>query len=101
MQPFGHNRYGQKIGGCVPLGERTWVIIYDNVARTKAYVHTKFHLDPSNRLATVLQRYRQDRQQSDSIGRTVLQTVAQKLPILLRNHVFAKFYLIWFDLILL
>ena len=47
-----------------------------------------FHLDPSNRLATVHERYRQDRtdrtdrqtdrQRSDSIGRTVLQTVAQK-----------------------
>ena len=44
-------------------------------------MHAKFHLDPSNRLATVHERYRQtgqDRQWSDSIGRTVLQTVAQK-----------------------
>ena len=31
------------------------------------------------RLATVHQRHRQDRQRSDSIGQTVLQTVAQKL----------------------
>jgi len=57
----------------------------------------KFHLDPSSRLATIHQRYRQtdrqtdrhtdrqtdrtgqtDRQRSDSKGRTVLQTVAQK-----------------------
>jgi len=29
-------------------------------------------------LATIRQRYMQDRQRSDSIGRTVLQTVAQK-----------------------
>jgi len=40
-----------------------------------------FHLDPSHRLATVHQRHRQtsrtDRQ-TDSIGRTVSQTVAQK-----------------------
>jgi len=49
------------------------------------YLHAKFHLDPSNRLATIHQRHRQDRtgqtdrQRSDSIGRTVLQTVAQKL----------------------
>ena len=37
---------------------------------------------PSNRLATIYQRNvtnRQDRQRSDSIGRTVLQTVAPKL----------------------
>jgi len=45
----------------------------------EAYLHAKFHLDPSNRLATVHQRHRQDRQPSDSIGRTVLQTVAQKV----------------------
>ena len=45
----------------------------------------KFHLDPSNRLATVHERHRQtdrqdrtDRQRSDSIGRTVLQTLAKK-----------------------
>jgi len=34
--------------------------------------------DPSNRLATIRQRYRQDRERSDSIGRTVLEMVAQK-----------------------
>ena len=57
------------------------------MARTEAYLHAEFHRDPSNRLATVRERYRQtdrqtdrtDRQRSDSIGRTVLQTVAQKL----------------------
>ena len=53
------------------------------MARAKAYLHAKFHLDPSNRLATVHERDRQDRQtdrkRSDSIGRTVLQTVAQKV----------------------
>jgi len=55
------------------------------VARAKAYLHAKFYLDPSNRLATIHQRHRQDRQtdrqtgqRTDSIGRTVLQTVAQK-----------------------
>jgi len=51
------------------------------VARAKAYLLAKFHLDPSNRLATIYQRYRQtDRtgQRSDGIGRAVLQTVVQK-----------------------
>jgi len=52
------------------------------MARAEVYLHAKFHLDPSNCLATVYQRHRQDRQdrrgqRSDSIGRTVLQTVAQ------------------------
>jgi len=56
------------------------------VARAEAYQHAKFRLDPSNRLATTHQRHRQDRQtdsgdrtdrqRTDSIGRTVLQTVA-------------------------
>jgi len=52
------------------------------VAGAKAYLHAKFDLDSSNRLATVHQRHRQDRQdrqRSNSTGRTVLQTVAQKL----------------------
>ena len=54
------------------------------MARAEAYLHAKFHLDPSKRLATINQRHRQtDRtgqtgQRSDSTGRTVLQTVAQK-----------------------
>jgi len=47
------------------------------------YLRAKFHLDPSNRLATMRERHRQtgqtgqDRQRSDSIGRTVLQTVGE------------------------
>jgi len=51
----------------------------NNVAWAEAYLHAKFHLDPSNRLATIHKRYRQtDRQRSDSMGRTVIQMVAQK-----------------------
>ena len=41
----------------------------------EAYLHAKFHLDPSNRLATIHQRYRrtgQTGQRSRSIGRTVI-----------------------------
>jgi len=63
------------------------------VARAEAYLHAKFHLDPSNPLATIHQRHRQDRltgqtdrQRSDSIGRTVLQTVAQKWDRFLIGH---------------
>ena len=49
--------------------------------RAEAYLHAKFHLDPSNRLATIHRHHRQTGQtgqRTDSIGRTVLQTVAQK-----------------------
>jgi len=79
IQPFGHSRHGPKIGGFG--GELSSYLTQCRLGR--AYLHAKFHLDPSNRLATIHQRYRQDRrtdrQRSDSIGRTVLQTVAQKL----------------------
>ena len=40
-------------------------------AWAEAYLRTKWHHNPSNRLATIHQRYRQDRQRSDRIGRTV------------------------------
>ena len=65
----------------------------------KAYLHAKFHLDPSNSLATIHQRYRQDRtgqtgqterQRSDSIGQTVLQTVAQKRTLRARLQLFRR-----------
>ena len=76
--------HGPKLGGCAPFGgelgphptQCCW---------GRAYLHAKFHLVPSNHLATVHQRHRQDRQTgqtdrqwSDSIGQTVLQTVAQQ-----------------------
>ena len=56
------------------------------MARAEAYLLAKFRLDPSDCLATIHQRYRQDRQtdrtDNGPIGRTVLQTVAQKLEAL-------------------
>ena len=66
------------------MGEGTWVPILHNVARAEAYLRAKFYLDSSNRMATIHQRYRQTgqigqtEQRPDNIGRTVLQTVAQK-----------------------
>ena len=46
----------------MPLwGRESWVPIYRNVARPEAYMLAKFHLDPSNCLATMHQHYRQDR----------------------------------------
>ena len=80
MQPLGHNRYGPKTGGFAPSGEEELgPDLKHNVARADAYLLAKFHLDPSNYLATVQQRYRHTdrqtnktgRQRSDSIGRTV------------------------------
>ena len=76
-QPFGQNRHGPKIavGGIVSCRHLT------QCGRPRpTCMHAKFHLDLSNRLATIHQRYRQDMTgpRSDSIRRTVLQTVAQK-----------------------
>jgi len=43
------------------------------VARAEAYVHAKFHLNPSNRLATVYERHRQ----TDRTDRTDRETDRQ------------------------
>jgi len=59
----------------------------------EAYCRAKFQLDPYNRLATIHQRHRQtdrqDRQLSTSIGRTVLQPVAQKTAFVCNDDIYA------------
>jgi len=90
MATFGHNRHGPKIveglghflggGGAGFPFNTMWPL-----AGVEAYLRAKFHLDPSNRLATIYQRYRQDRQTGqlfEGIGRTVLQTVVQNCFII-------------------
>jgi len=47
------------------------------VARAEAYLHAKFHLDPSNRLVTITTTSHTGH--TGQIRRTVLQTVAQKV----------------------
>jgi len=51
----------------------------------EACLHAKFHLDPSNGLATIHQHH--IGQRSDSTGRIVLQTVAQKLNLTTKTHI--------------
>jgi len=68
IQPFHHNRHGPTIGVCAPFlggaGSPS-----DSVAGADAYLCAKFHLDPSNRFATIHERHRQthrtDRQTTD------------------------------------
>ena len=70
---------GRKLGA-VPLWGGELGPHLTQCGQAEPYVRAKFHLDLSYRLATLHQRHRQDRQtgqQSDGIGRTVLQTVAQ------------------------
>ena len=63
MQPFGRNGYGPKIGGLCHFGGGGAGSLSNTMwPGPKAYLHAKFHLDPSNRLATVHERHRQDRQ---------------------------------------
>ena len=69
---------GRKLRGCAPLGEGELGSHLTQCGQAEAYLHAKFHLDPSKRLAIIHQRYRQTGQRTDSTGRTVLQTVAQK-----------------------
>jgi len=62
MQPFGRSIYGPKIGVCAPLGEGELGPHLTQCGQGRGlYLHVKFHLDPSNRLATVHERHRQDR----------------------------------------
>jgi len=81
---------GRKLGGglCPFGGEELGPHLTQCGQGRGLYCHAKFLLDPSNRLATMHERHRQtgqdrtwqtDWQRTDSIGRTVLQTVAQKL----------------------
>jgi len=70
-QPFGHNRHGPKIGVCAP-----------------------FSIQQFGHDTPTLQTDGQDRtgQRSDSIGRTVLQTVTQKAPRYLQNRFPTQLY---------
>ena len=82
MQPFGRNIYGPKIGGCAPLGEGELGPHLINVAGVEAYLHAMFHLDPSNRLATIHQRHRQTGQTDN--GPIAYGEPSYKRP--LKNH---------------
>ena len=70
---FATTDMGRKFWGCAPFEaarsppNTLWP---GHVAA--AYLHAKFHLDPSGSLATIRQRYRQTGQRPDSTGRTVL-----------------------------
>jgi len=46
---------GRKVGrGCCGALGPHWVTVQHNVAWAEAYPFTKWHLDPSNRLATIV-----------------------------------------------
>jgi len=60
---------GRKLGAVHTfLGEGELGPHLNNVVRAEAYLHAKFHRGPSNRLATIHQRYRQDRTDNGPIA---------------------------------
>jgi len=76
------------IGGLCPFGGGEAGSPSNNVARAEAYPHAKFHLDPSDRLATVHQCHRQEKTDNFPIAYAVYtvnhftKKVAQKLQTL-------------------
>jgi len=90
-----HNKYVPKIGGCALLGEEELGPHLTQCAGAEAYLHAKFHLDPSNRLATVYQRYRQDRQidrqRTHSIGEPFYKWSPKKLISDFTSEIFLLF----------
>jgi len=50
-QPFGHNRHGPKTGGCAPFRRELRPHLTQRGAEVN--LRTKWHLDPSSRLATI------------------------------------------------
>jgi len=56
---------GRKLGGCAPLGEGELGLHLTQCGQAEIHLHAKFHLDPSNRLASVHERYRQTDRTTD------------------------------------
>ena len=70
---------GQKLGA-VPVWEMgSWVSILHDVAWAEACLPTKWHLDPSNHLATIHQRHRQTGE-TEQIGQTYNGLIASGEP---------------------
>jgi len=81
IEPFGHNRYGPKIGGLCPFGggapgcpsSTVWPGLRPTCVPSFIWIRSTIWPQYSNVTD------RTDRQRSDSIGPTVLQTVIQKM----------------------
>jgi len=73
---------GRKVGDCwAPLGGGSWAPFSHNVVMAEAFLRTKWHLDPSNRLVTIHERHRQTGQ----TGQTDNGTIAQGEPFYKRS----------------
>jgi len=62
IQPFGHKRHGPKIGAVPLLWRGELGLHLTQYVHAEAYLHTKWHPNPSDRLATIHQRHSTNRQ---------------------------------------
>jgi len=104
IQPFGHNRYGPRIGELCPFLEGELGPHLTQCCQDRGLcLHAKlFRLDLSNRLANrqntpTSQTWKTEQrgQRSDSIWRTVLQRVAQKWTVSFSSTIKSWECLIW------
>jgi len=80
IQPFGHNRHQPKMGGCAPFGEGELGPHLTQCGRGQGLPPcpvSSWSVQPFGHNTPTFTD-RTDRQRSNSIGQTVLQTVAQK-----------------------
>jgi len=85
MQPFGRNRYGPKIGGLCPFGKggagsppnTMWPGRKPICTPSFILIGPIFWLQCTNVIDKQDRQERQKTERSDSVGRTVLRTVAQ------------------------
>jgi len=94
MQPFGRNRFGPKIGVCVPLGEGELGRHLTQCGQGRglsACQVSSLSVQPFDHSARTSQTGQtgQTDKGTDSIGRTVLHTVAQKCLYLTLHAVYS------------
>jgi len=81
IKPFGHNRHGPKIGGCAPLGQGELGPHLTQSGRGRGLPLCQvscWSILPFCHNTATSQTGQTDRQRTDRIGRTILQTVNQK-----------------------
>ena len=96
---------GRKSGRrAVSLWGGSWVTILHNVAGAEAYLCAKLHLDPSNRLATIHQCYRQYRQTGQTVytnwhfANHCLSSFLENFKFLSVDFGIFRLFSVWWDL---
>ena len=105
IQPFGHNRHWPKSGDSARFsgtGAGSPSNSLTQCGQGEAYLHANFHLDSSNRLATIHQRHRQtDRQTHRQTGhfcshRTRFRGLCNSVTIfMINNDLYNVMIILW------